>query len=167
MPEFEDNKQQIIEDLLGNAALTDGLCDEDAQSLLNWCEVQVAAFTPTAEHTLANYVQHLARCARTMSQIATHIEDGDSRDCIQRRLRQLTDDSAQQADFLRLLDSPRPTQDDPPSAVPHCSRTITSISNEMKGYKHAQATHHICSYRLSHVLDIDLFRDGHCAVHMV
>ncbi len=109
MPGMEDNKQQIIEGLLENAALTDGLCDEDAQSLLDWCAAQVAAFTPTAERPLDDYGQQLARQARTMARIVTHIEDGDSRDHIQRRLQQLTSDSAQQADFLRLLDEPRPT----------------------------------------------------------
>ncbi len=111
MSGFEDSKQQIIEGLLENAALTDGLGDEDAQSLLNWCEAQVTAFTPTAARTLGDYGQHLAGQARTISRIATHIEDGDSRDRIQQRLRQLTDDDAQQADFLRQLDESRPTQD--------------------------------------------------------
>lgn len=111
MPELEDSKQQIIERLLGNEALTDGLSDEDAQSLLHWCEAQVAAFTPTADCTLADYGQYLARQARTIARIVTRIEDGDSRDGIEQRLRQLTDNPAQQAGFLRLLSEPRPTQD--------------------------------------------------------
>jgi hypothetical protein len=111
MSACEDKKQQIIEGFLENEALADGLSDEDAQSLLHWCEAQVTAFTPTANCTLADYGQHLARQARTMARLATHIEDGDSRDCIEQRLRQLTDDAVQQADFLRLLDAARPTQD--------------------------------------------------------
>jgi len=111
MSECEDNKQRIIEGLLDNETLTDGLSDEDAQSLLSWCEAQVTAFTPTADYTLADYGQHLARQARTIARLATHIEDGDAHDRIEQRLRQLTDDLAQQVDFLRLLDEPRPTQD--------------------------------------------------------
>jgi hypothetical protein len=111
MSACEDKKQQIIEGFLENEALTDGLSDEDAQSLLHWCEAQVTAFTPTASCTLADYGQYLARQARTMARLATHIEDGDARDRIEQRLRQLTDDAVQQADFLRLLDEARPTQD--------------------------------------------------------
>ncbi len=38
MSGFEDSKQQILKRLLENASLTDGLSDEDAQSLLSWCE---------------------------------------------------------------------------------------------------------------------------------
>lgn len=111
MSESEDRKQQMIEAFLENAALTDGLGDEDAQGLLDWCAARVTAFTPTADCSLADYGQQLARQARTIARIATHIEDGDGRDRIQRRLRQLTDDPSQQTDFLRLLDQPRPTQD--------------------------------------------------------
>lgn len=111
MPESEDRKQQMIEAFMENAALTDGLGDEEAQSLLDWCAARVAAFTPTAERTLADYGQQLARQARTIARIASHIEDGDSRGRIERRLRQLTDDPSQQTGFLRLLDEPRPTQD--------------------------------------------------------
>src|SRR5687768_7493315 len=111
MSACEDNKQRIIEGLLDNETLTDGLSDEDAQSLLSWCEAQVTAFTPTTDCTMADYGQHLARQARTIARLAIHIEDGDARDRIEQRLRQLTDDLAQQVDFLRLLDEPRPTQD--------------------------------------------------------
>ncbi len=111
MSDSEEHKQQIIEALLENAALTDGLGDEDAQDLLDWCAAQVAAFTPTAECTLADYGQQLARQARVMARIATHIEDGDAPDRIQRRLRQLTNDPDEQERFLRLLDPPRSTQD--------------------------------------------------------
>jgi hypothetical protein len=111
MSACEDHKKLIIKGFIDNEALADGLSDEDAQSLLNWCEAQVTAFTPTTDCTLAEYGRHLARQARTIARLATHIEDGDARDCIEQRLRQLTDDSTQQADFLRLLDDPRPTQD--------------------------------------------------------
>jgi predicted aminopeptidase len=111
MPGYKNQKEQIIVGLLENEALTDGLGDAEAQSLLHWCEAQVAAFTPTAARTLADYGQHLAGQARLMARIVTHIEDGDSPDRLRQRLRQLTDDAAQHADFLRLLDEPRPTQD--------------------------------------------------------
>lgn len=111
MSGFEDSKQQILERLLENASLTDGLSDEDAQSLLSWCEARIAAFVPTAERTLSDYGQYLARQARAITRIARHIEDGDSHDRIRQRLQQLTDDAAQQAGFLRLLDEPRPMQD--------------------------------------------------------
>lgn len=40
MSGFEDSKQQILKRLLENASLTDGLSDEDAQSLLSWCELE-------------------------------------------------------------------------------------------------------------------------------
>ncbi len=111
MKESEHGKDQMIESFLENASLTDGLGDEAAQGLLDWCAARVTAFTPTAECTLADYGQQLARQARTIARIATHIEDGDSRDRIERRLGQLTDDPSRQADFLHLLKAPRPTQD--------------------------------------------------------
>lgn len=111
MAAYEDQKQQVMEGLLDNEALTDGLVDEDAQSLLHWCEAQVIAFTPTAACTLSDFAQHLAHQARTIARLVTHIADGDSRHRIEGRLQQLTDDAAQQTNFLRLLDTARPIQD--------------------------------------------------------
>jgi hypothetical protein len=46
-----------------------------------------------------------------MAQLIAHIEDGDSRDRIEQRLRQLTDNPVHQAGFIRLLDKDRTTQD--------------------------------------------------------
>ena len=111
MSECHPSKEQILEGFLGNEALTDGISDACAKHLLEWCEAQVMGFTPTAGCTLVDYGQYIARQTRTMAQIIASIEDGDSPARLRLRLQRLTDDTAQQAHFLGLLEPPRSMHD--------------------------------------------------------
>ena len=111
MPKPKSTKRQVIEALLGNEALTDGLTDAEALVITQWCLDRVNAFEPTSEQSLEDYGQVLARQARTICRITSHIQAADERDRIERRLSRLTDDVAQQTAFLNLLDERRPLHD--------------------------------------------------------
>ncbi len=111
MPAPETTKQHVIESLLDNEALTDGLTDADARVVIQWMLDQVERFTPTAEQSLDAYGHHLARQARTISRIAAQIQDEDDPDRIARRLQRLTGNTDLQVTFLRLLKEQRPLQD--------------------------------------------------------
>ena len=111
MPKPTTAKQQVIDALLANESITDGLTDADADVMIQWCVTQVERFEPTKAQNLETYGHHLARQARTICRIATHIQDSDERHGIQLRLRQLTDDTAQESAFLRSLDEQRPLCD--------------------------------------------------------
>ena len=111
MPKPTATKRPVIDAWLANESITDGLTDADADVMIQWCVTQVERFELTKAQDLEAYGHNLVRQARTICRIATHIQDSDERQRIQQRLRQLTDDAAQESAFLRLLDEPRPLCD--------------------------------------------------------
>jgi hypothetical protein len=104
-------KRQVIESLLENESLTDGLSDEYAQRILQWCVAQVEAFQDADAHRLVAYGQRLAQQARTVSRIAQHILVGETAGRIHQRLQLLTTDPLRQQRFLALLKQDLPLQD--------------------------------------------------------
>lgn len=104
-------KRQVIESLLENESLTDGLSDEYAQRILQWCVAQVEAFQDADAHRLVAYGQRLAQQARTVSRIAQHILVGETAGRIHQRLQLLTADPLRQQRFLALLKQDLPLQD--------------------------------------------------------
>ncbi len=111
MPDPRDAKRQVIEALLENEALTDGLTDAEARVINQWCLDRVNMFAPTSEQSLEDYGRVLARQARMICRITSHIQAADERDRLERLLHRLTNDTAQQTAFLHLLDQHRPLQD--------------------------------------------------------
>lgn len=97
--------QYVIESILDNESITDGLDDTRAQRIIQWCIAHVEAFQPQNDQALTEYGHHLAQQARTVTKIANHIQDGDDVSRIRRRLQRLTADSAKQQSFLALLNS--------------------------------------------------------------
>ncbi len=103
MPEYEAAKRQVIESILENESLTDGLSDTHAQRIIQWCLDKLEAFQPHEAVAIKHYGRRLARQARTITRILRHILDGDEVSRIQRRLQRLTDDAVQRQAFLDLL----------------------------------------------------------------
>lgn len=111
MSEHDATKRQVIEGILENESLTDGLTDVQAQHIIQWCLDKIEAFQSHDAQALENYGHLLARQARTMTRIVRHILDGDEVSRIQRRLQRLTDDVVQHQTFLELLQQDSPLQD--------------------------------------------------------
>ena len=103
----EITKHHVIESILDNESITDGLEDVYAQHIIQWCLGRVEAFPQDAE-ALAEYNRRLVQQARTVTKIAVHIQDGDDLNLIKRRLRRLTTDLAKQQAFMGLLDNQLP-----------------------------------------------------------
>jgi hypothetical protein len=101
-------KQYVIESILDNESVTDGLDDEAAQRIIRWCIEKIEASPEQDERALAEYGHHLTQQARTVARIANHIQDGDDINSIRRRLQRLTADSVKQRSFFKLLDDSLP-----------------------------------------------------------
>ena len=101
------NKQRIIESLLENESLTDGLPDEQAQRLLQWCMRQIEASPLREVQALAEYGHRLALQARTASRLAQQLLEGAEGSHIQPRLQRLTQDPHRQQQFLAFLTQKR------------------------------------------------------------
>lgn len=97
------SKQQVIESLLGNESLTDGLPDDQAQRILQWCIGKIEASTLREAGALAEYGQRLALQARTVSRLAQQLLEGIEASRIQPRLQRLTQDASRQQQFLAFL----------------------------------------------------------------
>lgn len=111
MPDTSSSKKQLVEAILDNEALTDGLEDAEAQIVLRWAIDRIEAFVPTTDQPLDDYGQTIARQARTIARAANYIRDGDAPDRLRRYLQRLTDDEAQRQGFLRQLEPKRPLRD--------------------------------------------------------
>ncbi len=102
----EITKHHVIESILDNESITDGLEDGDAQHIIQWCLEKVETFPQ--DEALAEYSRRLIQQARTVTKIAIHIQDGDDLGLIKRRLQKLTTDSAKQQSFMGLLNNQLP-----------------------------------------------------------
>ena len=99
----EITKHHVIESILDNESITDGLEDVYAQHIIQWCLEKVETFPQ--DEALAEYSHRLVQQARTITKIAIHIQDGDDLGFIKRRLQKLTTDSAKQQSFMSLLNN--------------------------------------------------------------
>ena len=100
--------QDVIESILDNESITDGLTDEHAQLIIQWCLEKVETFQSQDDQELAEYGHYLTQRARTIAKIANHIQDGDDVRLIQRRLQRLTDHQSKQQSLLKLINKELP-----------------------------------------------------------
>ena len=101
------NKQRIIESLLENESLTDGLPDAQAQRLLQWCIRKIETSPLREEQALEEYGHRLALQARTASRLAQQLLEGVDVSSIRPRLQRLTQDAQRQQQFLAFLTQKR------------------------------------------------------------
>jgi hypothetical protein len=111
MPAYEACKRQVIDRILENEALTDGLDDEVAQRIIAWCLHQVETYATDDTHALEAYGQWLMRQGRIIARIAQHIQDGDDVSHIQRWLQRLSNDPTTYQNVCTLLLQNRPLED--------------------------------------------------------
>ena len=94
---------RVIESLLDNEAMTNGLTDAHAQRLIQWCLRRIEACGQPDESAMMAYGRKLAQRARTITRIVNDIQDGKAESHIQRGLERLTTAEAQRGDFIKRL----------------------------------------------------------------
>lgn len=111
MPAYDACKRQVIERILENEALTDGLDDEIAQRIIDWCLHQVETYAAADAQALEDYGKWLMRQGRIVARIAQHIQAGDDVSHIQRWLQRLSKDPTTYENVCTLLHQNRPLDD--------------------------------------------------------
>jgi hypothetical protein len=111
MPAYEACKRQVIDRILENEALTDGLDDEIAQRIIDWCLHQVETYAADEARALGAYGQWLMQQGRIVARIAQHIQAGDDVSHIQRWLQRLSKDPTAYQHVCTLLHQNRPLVD--------------------------------------------------------
>jgi len=83
--------QNLIESILDDEALTDGLTDDDAQVIINWCieEVETLFKTQSTESEIKEQTEKIKQKARLVCQIANDIQDGEGETKIRSCLEQV------------------------------------------------------------------------------
>ena len=95
--------QDVIESILDNESITDGLADEHAHLIIQWCLEKIETFQSQDNQEFVEYGQRLTQQARLISKIVNHIQDGDEIGLIERKVQRLTTDQAKQRSFLKQL----------------------------------------------------------------
>lgn len=111
MPAHDACKQQVIARILDNEALTDGLDDESAQRIIDWCLHQVETYTGDDAHAFEAYGQWLMQQGRSVTRIVQHLQAGDDISHIQRWLQRLSKDPTTHEHVRSLLLQHTPLKD--------------------------------------------------------
>jgi len=104
-------KQQVIERILDNEALTDGLDDESAQRIIDWCLHQVETYAGDDPRGIEAYGQGLMQQGRIVTRIVQHLQAGDDVSHIQRWLQRLSKDPITPEHVRTLLHQHKPLKD--------------------------------------------------------
>jgi 4-oxalocrotonate tautomerase len=103
-------KQHLIESILGDEGLTDGLTDDDANVIINWCltEIETMFETLSAESEMGQQTDKIRQKARLVGKIANDIQDGEAETKMIKRLQRLTTNPDTLKQLLALTQSDKP-----------------------------------------------------------
>ncbi|MBM3238406.1 hypothetical protein FJZ31_19105 [Candidatus Poribacteria bacterium] len=102
--------QNLIESILDDESLTDGLTDEEANVIINWCikEIEKLLEIRTTESEIKQDMYRIKQKARLVCQIANDIHNGEGETKIRKHLERFITDRDNLNQLLALTEAGKP-----------------------------------------------------------
>jgi hypothetical protein len=102
--------KNLIESVLDDEGLTDGLTDNDAQVIINWCinEIEKLFKTQSKEGEIIQQTDRIKQKAHLVCKIANDIQDDESQTKIRKDLEKIINNQDDLNQILALTESDKP-----------------------------------------------------------
>ena len=102
--------QNLIESILDDESLTNGLTDEYANIIIDWCikEIEKLLEIRTAESEIKPHIHKIKQTARLVCRIANDIQNGEGESKIRKRIERFITNRDNLNQLLTLIGSDKP-----------------------------------------------------------